>query len=763
MHKTVFIRLLSVLALLAGVAGTASAQTAAALTGAVNEEIPATLDIAPPPVLPATESREGSKVTVRAVRIQQPLRVDGALDEEVYTRISPMGGFIQAEPAEGEAATEKTDIWVLFDRDTLYLVAKCWETRPDRLMANELRRDHNNIIQNDNIAFILDTFYDRRSGVVFETTPIAARLDVQFATEGQSNYDWNPVWDVKVKRTEQGWTVEAAVPFKSLRYRQGQHQVWGINVRRSSRWKNEISFLAPVPASVGMGGVFRASFAATMVGLEAPAGARNLEIKPYAFSSLTTDRSVTPGVANDLGGDAGVDVKYGVTQNLTADFTYNTDFAQVEADSQQINLTRFSLFFPEKREFFVENQGLFSFGGGGGMGGGTTPILFYSRRIGLNGGREVPIIGGGRLTGRVGRLSIGAVNIQSGEDEISRSAGTNFSVLRLRRDVLRKSAIGMIFTGRSTSATSTGANFAYGLDGRFAFHDNLMINTYWAKTRTNGIAGDDTSYRAQFNYEGDLIGIQGERLSVGDHFNPEVGFVRRDDMRRSFGEFRFSPRLNDHPFIRKWSAGASTSYIENGGGQMETREQQLEFGIDFHNSDSVRASYNDTFELLPSVFAIAPGIRLPVGGYDFAHIRGSYEFGRQRQVSGTVSFESGTFYSGRRRTLGVSGGRANLTPHFSVEPSYSVNWVDLVEGSFTTTLMGSRITNTMTPMMFASAFLQYNSSNNTLAANVRLRWEYRPGSELFVVYNDQRDTLTRGIPDLRNRAFIVKVNRLLRF
>ena len=446
----------------------------------------------------------------------------------------------------------------------------------------------------------------------------------------------------------------------------------------------------------------------------------------------------------------------------------------MEADELQVNLTRFSLFFPEKREFFLENQGTFQFGGtlgvagGGGSGGGQlanpsdTPLLFYSRRIGLNQGREVPIDAGGRLTGRVGRFSVGALNIQSDDEPVSGSQPTNFSVLRLKRDVLRKSSVGVIFTGRSVAEGGTGSNEAYGVDGTFAFFDNLSINTYWAQTRTDGLAGDDASYRAQLDYAGDRYGVQLERLVVGDHFNPEVGFLRRDDMRRNFGQFRFSPRPSSR-VVRKYSGTGSFAYVDNTAGRLETRYQDAEFAIEFHNSDRFFVGYGDTYEFLPEPFQISPGVTLPVGGYDFASARTGYNFGQQRRVSGNVLLEHGTFYDGHKTTLAVSRGRVNLAPQLSIEPRMSLDWVDLVEGSFTTRLLGARVTYTMTPFMFVSALLQLNSSGDVAATNVRFRWEYEPGSELFVVFNEQRDTFGRGFPDLANRAFIVKINRLFRF
>lgn len=713
-----------------------------------------------PPIPPAVLSRDqNGRATGRAVRLTSPLRIDGRLDEAVYTSVPAMSDFVQTEPFEGTAATEKTEVWIFFDDEHVYLMARCWESEPDRIMVDEMRRDNRNIGRNDNLAWMFDTLYDQRTGVVFEVNPLGGRMDGQTSNEGQTNFDWNPIWDVEVGRFDRGWTLEAAFPFKSLRYRSGRAQVWGFNVRRRNRWKNELSYLIPIPAAVGGRGL-RASLAAPLVGLEAPPRSRNLEIKPYAISDLTSDTAELPPVANELGGDIGLDVKFGITESVTADFTYNTDFAQVEADEQQVNLTRFSLFFPEKREFFLENQSTFSFGGAGR----DTPILFYSRRIGLQNGREVPVEAGGRMTGRIGGFDVGLLHIRTDEENVSDARATNFSVVRLKRDVFRQSSIGLLATGRSVGLTGSSANSAYGVDGAFRFLQNtLAVDTYWAQTQTKGLPGANTSYRAYLDFNGDRYGARVERLVIGDAFNPEVGFVRRDNLRKSRGRFRFSPRLSSVDSIRKLTWSASINYIEDMAGRLETRESYGEFGIDFENSDRFRMRYRRTYEFLPEPFEIAPAIVLPIGGYDFDTLRLRYNFGTQRKVTADVEAEHGTFFSGHRTAFTVRRGRLNLAPQFAVEPTYSFNWVDLLEGRFTTHLMGSRVIYTATPKMFTSALLQYNSANTTIAANVRFRWEYQPGSELFVVYNEQRDTLSHRFPEMENRAFIVKVTRLFRF
>ena len=711
----------------------------------------------PTPELPETAARDANgHATVRAVALPGRIAIDGRLDEPFYTALHPMSGFLQAEPLNGTPAEEQTEIWIFFDKTTLYIAARCHESHPERLVANELRRDHNNIIQNDNIAFGFDTYLDRRSGLVFETSPIGAKLDVQYAYAGQNNYDWNPLWTVKVQRDDTGWSVEAAVPFKSIRYGNDSEPIWGFNVRRSSRWRNEVSYLNPVPLGIGMGGIFRSEMSAPLLGLKLPPSPRLVEIKPYVVGDLVSDHTVTPAVSNDPSGDYGLDVKYGITSNITADLTYKTDFAQVEADNQQVNLTRFSLFFPEKRDFFLENQGLFNFGGG--FAGGDTPTMFYSRRIGLGNGRPVPIVGGGRVTGRTGRLSFGAISIRADDEPVTRTAPTTFSVLRLKRDVLRRSTIGLIATDRTVSLDGKGRSATLGTDARLAFFDNLLVNAFWARTDSPGPTGRDSSSRVQLDYTADRYGVQLEQLNVGARFNPEVGFVRRVDMERSYGAFRFSPRLQ-HPIVRKVPMSASLTYITNGSRRLETRAATAEFGIDFQNSDHFEVGYSANYEFLPRPFVIARGVVLPVGGYDFQSARAQYGFGRQRTVSGTVSYEAGSFYNGTKQQWTVGGARLNLGPRFSTEPTASVNHVTLTEGAFTATLIGSRVTFTMTPMMFASTLVQYNVAARSVSVNARLRWEYILGSELFVVYTEQRDTAGAGF---QNRSFVVKINRMFR-
>jgi hypothetical protein len=750
-----------------------SATAASAQDQTFTTETATVIDGSPPPVPPESITRDHRRrATVRAIKLRESLRVDGRLDEEVYQQNAPFGGFIQVAPVYGAESTEKTDVWVTYDENYIYVSARLWDSAPpERWISNELRRDTNQLRNNDHIGVMFDTFYDRRSGFMFYTNPLGALADYSVIDEGGSNSDWNPVRESRTGTFEGGWTVEMAIPFKTLRYRSGPDQMWGIQLRRSIRHKNEWTYLNPVPQNLaGPQALNRISSGGTLVGLDLPPAGQNLELKPYVISRLTTDRAVTPQIRNEFDPDIGGDVKYGITANLTADFTFNTDFAQVEIDEQQVNLTRFSLFFPEKRDFFLEGRGVFDFGrggaSGGGMGGGdgnvSAPYLFYSRRIGLNRNRVIPITAGGRLTGKVGAFGIGVMNIQTDDEELSGTPDTNFTVLRVKRDILRRSTIGAMFTNRSMTVNENGSNQAFGVDAAFSFYQNVNFGAYYARTDTPGLEGDDDSYQAKFDYGADRYGARVEYLKVGDNFNPEIGFVRRDNFKRSSAQLRFSPRPRNIRGVRKLTYEGTLDYIESGAGVLETRQQNGRFDIEFENSDRFNVEANRNYEFLALPFQVSRSIFIPVGGYTFNDMQVGYNFGSQRRLSGNVSLTRGQFYDGDITTLGFSQGRVSLTKRFSLEPSFSLSKVHLPHGDFITRVLRSRVDYGFSPRMFASALLQYNYTDQTFSSNLRYRWEYRPGSEFFVVWTDEQDTRSRGLM-LRNRAFVVKATRLLRF
>lgn len=705
--------------------------------------------------------------SVQAVRLSEPLRLDGRLDDPIYRTAPPTSDFVQTTPANNGTPTEKTDAWVFFDDNTIYVCARLWDSAPpEKWTANEMRRDTSQLRQNDHFGVSFDTFHDGRNGYFFYANPLGARADSYMTDETNNNADWNPVWEAHTGRFDSGWTIEMAIPFKSLRYVSGSSQVWGINMRRAIRRKNEWNYLTPLPLSIGSAsGMMRVSANRTLTGLDLPSASRNLEIKPYALGSVTTDRTSSPQRVHDFDRGYGFDAKYGITANLTADATFKTDFAQVEIDEQQVNLTRFSLLFPEKREFFLEGRGIFDFGRGGGGVAADTPQLFYSRRIGLNSGRVVPIGGGGRLTGKVGGLTVGAINIQADDNPGTATTlatpATNFTVLRVKRDVLRRSNVGLMFTNRSASTVADGSNQAYGADAAFSFFDNISMGGYYARTETAGTREKSDSYQARFNYDADRYGLRADFTSVAENFNPEVGFLRRPaGFNRSAGTLRFSPRPKRMKAVRQVTYEASIEYIENAAGHLESRSNNGHVNVEMANSDQYSIDAGENYEGLTDRFRVAPTVFIPAGGYEFKDATIRYIAGQQRRVSGTVALQVGQFYDGTIQTLTVSSARASITHQLSVEPSVSINRVDVSAGRFTTQVFRARSDFGFTPRMFASGLLQYGSAEHAFSSNLRFRWEYRPGSELFVVYTDERDTNLPGLTGLKNKAVVVKINRL---
>jgi hypothetical protein len=526
----------------------------------------------------------------------------------------------------------------------------------------------------------------------------------------------------------------------------------------------------------------RISAGGTLVGLDLPDAGRNIELKPYAISRVTTDRVRTPAISGEWDNDIGGDMKYAITPNLTADLTVNTDFAQVEIDEQQVNLTRFSLFFPEKRDFFLEGRGIFEFArGGSGIGTGfgssvDLPYLFYSRRIGLNSNRIIPIDVGGRVTGKVGPWAIGLMNIQTGSEPVSQTEPTNFSVLRLKRDVFARSSIGVMATNRSRLTGRDGSNQAYGIDGAFSLSQDLSLGAYWARTQTTDLDGDDQSWQARVDYNTDRYGARGEFFTIGTNFRPEVGFTRRTGIDRSFGELRFSPRPRNIKGVRKFTWTGSGEYIENALGEVEARVWAGRFGTEFESSDQLQLDFTRTYDLLDLPFTPAGSpVPIPAGTYSFDAVTAAMTFGAQRRISGTVTLQAGEYYDGKIRSLTLGpgpmtpGGRVSLMTQLTFEPTFQITRIELPTTTFTTRLARTRIDYGFSPLMFLSALLQYNSADRAFSTNLRYRWEYAPGSELFLVYTDERDMTDDGftpqpaVRGLKNRAFVVKLNRLWRF
>jgi len=720
------------------------------------------------PVPPAVYARdEHGKVVLRAVRLERPLQLDGRLDEAVYRDTMPVDRFEQQVPREGAPATEKTEAWIFFDDNNLYFCARMFDSQPERIVANEMRHDSVNIFNGgDSMTLVLDTFNDHRNGVLFQTNPLGAQRE-QAIADGQYIESWNTVWNVKSARFDGGWATEMMIPFKSLRFREMGPQVWGINFRRVIRWKNEYAGVTPMPAAFGGSGLGQMQTAAVLVGLSVPTRSRNLELKPYAVASSTTDLTGAQPFTNDRTGDAGIDVKYGLSRGLTADVTVNTDFAQIEEDLQQVNLTRFSLLFPEKRDFFLEGQGIFAFGGrslAGRASGGDSddvPVMFFSRQIGLAKGRTVPVLAGARVTGKSGPYDIAALNIETARSNSVGVDPANFTAVRVRRDILRRSNVGLIATARRPGSAG-GTSMLAGADASFRLSPNNTLLGYYVRTDVAGASTQASSYRARYEFAGDRYGLVAEHLMVAPKFAPEVGYTRRDDFRRDTGTLRFSPRLKKNRYMRKLTAQSTFTYDTDAAvTEVQNRSLDSSFGIEFHSGDTAAVEYVGEYELLPANFKIAPKVTVPQGGYDNRTLNLSYALANNHLVAGKVTLSTSDFYNGTRHDAGYAG-RIAFLPQFAVEPTISMSWVHLPFGDFDARLVANRFTYTPTTHLFVSSLIQWNIDAKSLSSSVRFRWEYRPGSDLFLVYSDGRDTSRPGTA-LLNRTLALKATRLVRF
>jgi len=541
----------------------------------------------------------------------------------------------------------------LLRRPDIYVSARLHDSQPDREVISEMRRGGQGTNDNESFGVVFDTFHDRRNGFLFQVSLAGGLLDTYITDERDMNRDWRTVWDARTRREPGGWTLEMAIPFKSLRF-PPESRSWGINLKRVVKWKNENQYLTRMPAALGRRAISKLSSAATLVGLETPKPRHNVEMKPYGISGVTTNRPAGAPPSSDRSVDGGVDVKLGVTDGVTADITYNTDFAQVEEDEQQANLTRFSVLFPEKRDFFLEGQGIFSFGGvstrpagGGGSNFGNpaqtdVPVMFFSRRIGLVQGLAVPIDVGARVTGKAGAFSLGMIDIRTSPVASRAIDPTNFGVFRLKRDILRRSAVGVLVTDRSRSSVGNGRGRLAGVDGVFSFYQNLNVNTYIAASDNPSRSGSNLSYRGQVDYNADTYGLQLERLTVDRNFTPDVGFMRRSAFARNSLYARYSPRPASKT-VRKMFYEGVYDYITNPDNRLESRQAQVAVRSELQNGDSLAVEYARNYEALAQPFEIAPGVLIPVGGYGFDELHLLYNFGPQRAVSANVTFEYGQF------------------------------------------------------------------------------------------------------------------------
>ena len=700
--------------------------------------------------LPAQDRRsaETTLPVATAVRTTEPPLLDGVLSEEVWSQAPLVTGFLQKDPQEGAPASEKTEVRILFDTRNIYFGVLCYDTDPSGIRATELRRD-NGFGNDDIFEVILDTFHDHRSGYLFRINPLGTKYDATVADDGQrTNRDWDEKWEAKAQIHEQGWSAEIAIPFKSLRFLSSERLVWGVNFHRDIKRKNEDVFWTAHSRDFSFNEVSRAG---NLEGLAEIQGF-TFRLKPY-FTTGGSQVVRRGQKESDHLTDIGIeDAKYMITPQLTLDMTVNPDFAQTDVDEAQVNLTRFSRFFPEKREFFQEGSGIFNFGPGGGFG--RPPVLlFHSRRIGLSEDREeIPIWGGLKLSGKQGPLDVGLLNMQtrsSGE-----TPGQNFTVVRVKGNILARSYVGAIFT-RNTAGPAESANQAAGVDASFIFFRNLNLRGFLAKNDSAHLKDGQWAGHGLIDWESDRIEFSVEHLNVQENFNPEIGFVGREDSKRTVAEFDYQPRPNID-LIRQMEFGTAFEYLTNQKGALETRVYELEWGAEFESGDDVNLTFLRTFERLVDPFRIRGGLgTVPAGDYEFNEYQFRYRAFRGRKVSGNLSVASGDFFNCKRTRFDISP-QFKPTQNLSFEPGYEWNKISLPDVSFTTQEFNGEVNYSFNQKWLTRTTVLLDSQDQEYTVNFRLNYIFRPGDDLFVVYNETRNYGSGG-GQLQNRALIVKL------
>ena len=689
---------------------------------------------------------------VQAVRTDQPIRLDGVLDEPAWELAEPTTDFYQQQPAEFELATRRTEVRFLYDNETLYVGAVLYEPEPERLITNELKRDFGGS-SGDGFGLLLDTFQDRRSAYGFITNPGGAQRDSLGYENGRRNdANWHGVWFVRTAIRPDGWSVEYAIPFKTLRFPEADSQEWGMNMVRWARRANETSTWAPVPRQFTH---YNVAYAGTLSGIANAQPGRNLQVKPFLTGEVGR---ASPAVsAWNADGDGGVDLKWGITSSLLLDATWRTDFSQVEADEQQINLTRFSLFFPEKREFFLESPSAFQIGlvENNNETARRELLPFFSRRIGLSSrGQPIPVIGGLRLTGRAGPHTVGLMTMRT--DDFEDKPGDTFVAARVARELSPTASASAFYFGRESTGSDP-FNRVVGSELRLRPRRTVEIEAFAMHSSAADAAGGWAG-RGSMRVDGNAHRMKLGYVHVEDTFRHDLGFVRRRGIGTLFSHYTrvFRPsnvdsRVREYTLSAQYDATADDRLTRS-----LTRIGGVSFGTLFADAAELRAWMNSTHERLDAPFGIGPVLTVAPGAYQFEDIGISVESNRSATFSGAVEVSGGEFWTGRQRAVGGNV-RYRFSAHLAASASISRSVVDLPAGSFTGDLVGLRLDWSFTPRMFLNAFVQYNGEADTWLSNVRYNLIHRPLSDVYVVWNETRS------PGVTRRALLLKYTHLIAF
>ncbi|HNP64143.1 MAG TPA: DUF5916 domain-containing protein [Woeseiaceae bacterium] len=687
--------------------------------------------------------------------------IDGnVIGDEAWAGLVPATGFRQVKPKHGQPASQKTEVFIGYSDSALYIGVIAYDDNPSGIIVSDSRRD-SSLDETDAFLVIIDGLLDRQNGFMFGTSAAGIEYDAQVTKEGSGDFDsgggafnlnWDSSWTVKAQLGDYGWSAEFEIPFSTLRYGTGDVQDWGINFQRNIRRNNEIVYWAPLDRNRGL---HRVSEAGTLKGIEPP-GQRNLQVTPYVLGSARRGGSIS-GTESDS--DVGVDVKYSITPSLTLDLTYNTDFAQVEADELQLNLDRFALFFPEKRPFFLENAGLF------GVGNGGEVELFFSRRIGIaGGGLAIPVEGGARLSGKVGERTNVGLLLMSTEAIDGFAPGNRFSVARVVQELGNRSSIGAMYVGRDGDGSfltpnSDDDNRSYSVDGTWGIGENLLLTAWAAKTDTPGLDGDDNAYSVAANYNSSEWSNAISYTEIGEDFNPEVGFLSRTNYRKvSARLFRYI-RPDDLWGLFELRPHISYTGYWKPDGFQESGFLHIDNHFEFHSGTELHTGVNFRKDGVINAFNIVDGVTVQAGTYD--HAEAQIVFFTNQSMP--LSFEFRTTIGGR-----FGGDYASLNPSvkyrigetFRSELEFVYNEFDLPvpNGEFTANLARLRLSYSFTPSVQLQALVQYNDNADTIGTNIRFSWLRNANSGLYLVYNEVDERFAGAPPT--GREFIVKFSHI---
>ena len=701
---------------------------------------------------------------------QQP-DIDGRLTEEAWAVAPVQGNFVQREPSYGAPATERTEFRILYDDRTLYIGVWLWDRNPAGIMGSELKRD-SGLNKGDQLKIAIDTFHDHRNSFYFSTNPLGAYKDANTVENGRTiNYDWNAVWNNKTSIDDQGWYIEIAIPLSQLRFRTTiGESTWGLNLCRVLFRNNEESYWVPFPREWGASGLVRMSNSGVLQGLTNLRSRRRMEFVPYLLPAASRDYAASSAYTADT--TYGGDLKIGITDDLVADLTYHTDFAQVEADQEVVNLTRFSLFFPEKRQFFTESAGIFDFGKAGTSSGGDASAsdpgllaLYYTRRIGLVDGQQVPIIGGGRVTGRVGPYTLGVLNITTEEQTLASQHldHANFTAIRVKRNVLANSSVGAIVVNSENGISDY--NRAAGFDAGFVLGQHVTITGAMGKTFSpaGGSGGATFAGVADFAWKSDRFHYGAQYRDIGARFNAEMGYMPRLDVRATLVRAGWTPRPRIEG-VRQIVLNSEVEYFENHSGRVESKMQTASLQVQRHDTSSAFASVTREYDNLSVPFTTAGTTLLP-RAYEWTTASVRYSSDRTKRLSGSIGGDFGGYYDGTREAL-----RANLSIQAGrtllFEPNFTHNRVTLAGSPrYTSNVLNFRVSHSFSPDFYLKGFVQYNDDRKSASVNFLWWYHYKPGSDLYVVYNQGWDVdiplTSRHIPSassrVRSRSLAVKL------